>query len=523
MQHKSAPIWILGDPADMEDGGVAPALTRLGYKSVVVDWNRMMAGRAYEPSPDMAFLAARTAGPPWQMSLARFREAFPGIPVIPVFDEDATTADILLAFRTGAFDCLVLPLITEAALRPMVDRALDAALRHRHERPGFAEDLPMDDITRLKARLVDAQEALIEEGNRRRHAENEAAEHRKAWSIIFDNTHDAVIHMDRDGFVVNTNATLFDVFGLTPEEVVGRDLGNYDFLGFDFRQALELYKAARPNVVFPIFEMEAFHRDGSRIYVESRARPIINNNAVEGVINIVRDVTPQKRLEHTKNATILGLAKLAESRDDSTGRHLERVREYVRILTQTVGRLPRYADYVTPAYIKDIYLSSILHDIGKVSIPDAILLKPGPLTIDEFEIIKQHTLVGGNALAAVDAELQEQSFLTLGKEIAYHHHESWDGTGYPDGLAGEQIPLSARIVALADVYDALTTERVYKTAFSHQKAVAIILEERGKKFDPDMVDAFAANMEAFDAIRRRIGEGDFESGLFPGTLRCCYK
>ena len=199
-------------------------------------------------------------------------------------------------------------------------------------------------------------------------------------------------------------------------------------------------------------------------------------------------------MENTKNATILGLAKLAESRDDCTGGHLERVREYSRMITRAICQLPKYMHYITPAYINDIYLSSILHDIGKVSVPDAILLKPGRLTAEEFDIIKQHTIVGGNALAAVDAELKEQSFLTLGKEIAYYHHEAWDGNGYPEGLEGEAIPLSARIVALADVYDALTTKRVYKDAYSHEKAVDIILEEKGRKFDPEIVEAFVATM-----------------------------
>jgi PAS domain S-box-containing protein len=305
---------------------------------------------------------------------------------------------------------------------------------------------------------------------------------------------------------MNTNDTILDIFGLRPEEVMGKDLSNYEFLGFDYRQALELYKEASSDVPFPAFEMEAFHKNGSKIFIETQAKQVVSNNAIDGIINIVRDITPQKRLEHTKNATILGLAKLAESRDDSTGGHLERVREYSKLIARAISRLPKYAHYITPAYIKDIYLSSILHDIGKVSIPDAILLKPGRLDPEEFDIIKRHTLVGGDALAAVDAELKEQSFLTLGKEIAYYHHESWDGKGYPKGLEGEEIPLSARIVALADVYDALTTRRTYKEAYSHSDSAEIIMEERGRKFDPDIADAFAANMDEFDRVRRRIDD-----------------
>lgn len=136
-----------------------------------------------------------------------------------------------------------------------------------------------------------------------------------------------------------------------------------------------------------------------------------------------------------------------------------------------------------------------------MGIPDSILLKPGKLTAEEFDVVKRHSALGGDALKAVETKIEGQSFLSLGKEIAYYHHEKWDGTGYPKGLQAEQIPLSARIVALADVYDALTSKRVYKEAFSHDKAIAIIAEDRGRHFDPDVVDAFLALEDDFRSIR----------------------
>jgi PAS domain S-box-containing protein len=363
-------------------------------------------------------------------------------------------------------------------------------------------------ISRLKKEIGALTAQLVNERNRRLFAEQAVQETEKQFQIMFHNTHDAIIYLNRHGYVTNANRTLWEIFGLTPEQVLGRELGSFDFIGPDYIQALELYKAACPDIPFPVFEMESFHQDGRKIHIETQAKLVLNNNEIEGIINIVRDVTPQKNLEKAKNATILGLAKLAESRDDSTGRHLERVREYVKLIAQAVSRLPEYEDYITPAYIKDIYLSSILHDIGKVSIPDAVLLKPGSLTREEYEVVKKHTIVGGNALAAIDVQLQERSFLKLGKEIAYYHHESWDGSGYPEGLAGQNIPLSARIVALADVYDALTTERVYKKAYPHWKAASIIIGQKGKKFDPDIVDAFVTNQEEFDRIRRKINSAD---------------
>lgn len=197
-----------------------------------------------------------------------------------------------------------------------------------------------------------------------------------------------------------------------------------------------------------------------------------------------------EQIRQTQGVAMVGLAKLAEYRDPETGQHLERMRTYSRLLAEELSTLTEYSASITPDYIELIYNSSPLHDIGKVGIPDSILLKPGRLTPQEFEIMKQHSRIGGDALKAADQQLEGESFLTLAKEIAYHHHEKWDGTGYPDGLRGNAIPLSARIVALADVYDALTSKRVYKEPVSHDQARAIIIEGTGKHFAEDVVRAF---------------------------------
>jgi HD-GYP domain-containing protein (c-di-GMP phosphodiesterase class II) len=216
-------------------------------------------------------------------------------------------------------------------------------------------------------------------------------------------------------------------------------------------------------------------------------------------------------LAESRLGIILGLAKLAEYRDEETGIHLERIREYSRMIAEYLSHLPAYQDYITAEYIEDIYQSSILHDIGKVGIPDAILLKPGRLTPEEFEIIKGHSRLGGDAIHNVEAGMNARSFLTLGKQVAYSHHERWNGKGYPDGTSGRDIPLSARIVALADVYDALTSARSYKPAFSHQKSREIILSDRGMYFDPDVVDAFIAKEAEFERIRREMDERNSSS------------
>jgi len=230
-----------------------------------------------------------------------------------------------------------------------------------------------------------------------------------------------------------------------------------------------------------------------------------------GARGVARDVTEylkaekekrelENKLQYARAATILGLAKLAEYRDKGTGAHLERIREYAKIIAREMAGLSAYKDYITKKYIEDIYQSSILHDIGKVGIQDSVLLKPGKLNSEEFDIIKRHTILGGDALAEIESQIEGRSFLILGKEIAYYHHEKWDGTGYPDGRKGEDIPLSARMVAIADVYDALTTKRFYKEAFTHEKSREIIVDLKGSHFDPDVVDAFLANEKNFSRI-----------------------
>jgi len=207
----------------------------------------------------------------------------------------------------------------------------------------------------------------------------------------------------------------------------------------------------------------------------------------------VEERTPE--VTQTRDAVIFALARLAESRDDETGQHLERIGRYVELLALEIGRdLPK----LTVARIARLKLASSLHDIGKVGVPDAALLKPGPLTEDERKTIEKHPLIGGDTLHAVRRHLHaHDDFLVPACEIAFGHHERWDGSGYPFGLAGETIPLSARIVAVADVYDALTTDRVYRRALTHEEARAIILEGNSSHFDPRIVEAFLGSEDAF--------------------------
>ncbi len=206
----------------------------------------------------------------------------------------------------------------------------------------------------------------------------------------------------------------------------------------------------------------------------------------------------------SRDVIIFALAKLAESRDKETGAHLERIREYTRVLTEQLGKLEKYRGVINADFIRTMMLTSPLHDIGKVGVPDHVLLKPGKLTPEEFEIMKQHAMIGKNTLDAAVAVHPTAEYLKIARDIAGSHHEKYDGSGYPLGLQGEAIPLCGRIVALADVYDALTTKRVYKDAFSHQTARAMIIEGAGKHFDPDIVEAFLRRESDFIRIKTQL-------------------
>ena len=210
-----------------------------------------------------------------------------------------------------------------------------------------------------------------------------------------------------------------------------------------------------------------------------------------------------------QDVTILTMASLAETRDNETGNHILRTKFYVRALAIHLQHNPRFSSYLSDAMIELLLKSAPLHDIGKVGIPDRILLKPGRLEPDEFEIMKTHTTQGRDAIVSAEQRLGKNvPFLLCAKEIAYSHQEKWDGSGYPQGLKGEAIPISARLMAVADVYDALISRRVYKPAFSHQQAVAIVVEGRDRHFDPDIVDAFVAIQDECKAIAERYANDD---------------
>ena len=209
-------------------------------------------------------------------------------------------------------------------------------------------------------------------------------------------------------------------------------------------------------------------------------------------------------ISSSRLSTIFALSKLAESRDDDTGQHLERTQIYCEMVARRLMEKQAFPDLVDERFIETIYWASPLHDVGKVAVPDQVLCKQGKLTDEEFEIMKQHTLRGSETLRLVTESYPDNDFIKMGLAIARSHHEKWNGTGYPDQLRGEDIPLAARIMAVADVYDALTSKRCYKKAMTHQQAADIIGSDSGTHFDPRVVEAFQEIAGEVDMVRARL-------------------
>jgi putative two-component system response regulator len=241
-----------------------------------------------------------------------------------------------------------------------------------------------------------------------------------------------------------------------------------------------------------------------RVRTHLRLRELQAKLALRNTLLEQRVAEQVQAISASQMATIFALAKLAEARDDNTGRHIERIRIYGKILAEKMREMKLHAADLTTTFIDDLYQTASLHDIGKVGIPDAILLKPRKLTPEEFVEMKKHSAIGANTLATVLKQHPDNRFLRMGVNVARSHHEKWDGSGYPDNLKGEDIPLAARIVALADCYDALTSNRCYRPAFSHEDTCQMIQESSGTHFEPEVAAAFSTLESRFRQVRHEM-------------------
>ncbi len=426
---------------------------------------------------------------------------------VPIFVFNTPSTDGLEMFFNDMFFAICF--IAIAIVKCYVEtRARRREFNMRMERDLLAQELA-DHARNLESEVAKRVRALEESKLR--------------YQDLYDNITDMVILVNTGRNIQMANPSFYECMGIPRTESV--TIPFMSIVHPDNARLIEgelLVRLLKENDINDV-QFRVVNREGVTMDVECNAHLIRKDGNIIGCQMVLRDITARKQLErdllesyrHAQNAraaAIIGLAKLAEYRDKETGAHLERIREYARIIAQELSTRPEYRDHITWEYIEDIYNSAILHDIGKVGVPDAILLKEGSLNQDESEHIKRHPVLGGDALKAVESQIEGQSFLTLGKEIAYCHHEKWDGSGYPKGMKGEEIPLSARIVTLADVYDALTSERTYKEAFSHEEAKSIIMADRGKQFAPDVVDAFVAHEKEFRRIREELFNDESPAG-----------
>lgn len=426
--------------------------------------------------------------------LRRIREIDGNIPVILVTGY-GDLDNALGALRRGAYDFLLKPINVEILLNT-VRKGLDHCRLKRFERD---------------------YRLLLEEQVRAR--TKELAETNEFLKGILDSsTRVSIVLTDFDRNVLFWNTGAEDIFGYTAEEMVGSSITKlYPDNGLEPRARDRLRDVLTNKRATVQTNVQQRSKDGRLLTISLTVSPMSDaSNRIRGILGLGQDVTEQvrlheellrsyRRIRRIQGASIFALAGLAESRDGETGFHLKRMQAYCQVLCDQLAKRERYKEILTEQFIEDLVQCSVLHDIGKVGIPDSILFNPKKFGINEFEIMKQHSIYGGKALEdAANEAGQKESYLFLARDIAYYHHERWDGTGYPFELKGEDIPLSARIVAIADVYDALTTERRYKRSYSHEESKRIIMQDKGKHFDPELVDAFIEAESEFKRIRDEV-------------------
>lgn len=455
-------------------------------------------------------------------------QKYPSIPKI-ILTGYGTTEDIILALKTGAYDFLTKPITDFTILEHSIERALE---RKRLN----------DDKNRYIAQLQQINE-IISMLNVGKSTEDIFNLLNVSLKKIIPFNRLALATIQKDDEIISTKLIASDRNVLLGE---GQE---YNIIDTSLKNIMQNKEALNIPSLDDYLKIHPNSRTASLLVKEgmesSLVIPLIVNNNLRGFlmfasvqkeaftdehINFLQSIVGQISLsiqrgelmyeieQHTKNleglvelrsrqilktqkTTVFALSKLAETRDPETGDHLERIRNYSVHLAQIL----KYTGHpeITNQYLRDLYDSSILHDIGKVGIPDGVLLKDGILTKSEFELMKTHTTIGYEALKSASRDLGTDLFLNMAMDVTLYHHERWDGKGYPRGLKGEEIPLSARIVSIADIYDALNSKRPYKEAFTHEKAVEIMKEE-SYRFDPDLFKIFLDNVEEFEKIKKRF-------------------
>ena len=500
-----------------------------GYQSDSADDGASAIKHLETESWDLVITDLKMPGVDGRELLRIMAERFNNIPRIVLTAIDSTE-DILLALKTGADDFITKPIIDFSLLNHTIQKALERKKLNDDRNLALAQMEKINEVISMLNRGLDTEEIfrLIDVSLKQVVPFNRM--------ILFaSDTERGILTVkfaaaERKMMIVPGQTFSFDIIKY-PELMTRKGVYIIDDarVFVEERESLQEFKLLLREGILSGIMMELvindkrwgflfFGSDSLGAFNEDHTRFLrliagqISLGIHRGELLSELEVHT-KHLEHlvkirtyevlkTQKTTIFALSKLAETRDNETGDHLHRMRNYCILLAQLV-KYSGKTDSVSNQFLRDIYDSSILHDIGKVGIPDHILLKPGPLTPEEFEVIKTHTVIGYHALEEPSKELGENSFLDMAKDVILYHHERWDGKGYPNGLKGDDIPLSARIVSIGDVYDALTSKRPYKGAMSHEEAVEIIRKE-AFKFDPMLLDLFMENNGDFDRIKRQF-------------------
>ncbi len=362
------------------------------------------------------------------------------------------------------------------------------------------------------ARYLDEQAEALEEEIARRSKEHQRTENR--FRRLLDHIVDDVVLVDKKGCVIYANPSFYEHLALAQ----GDEIDIIDCLPANERESFRqnFLQAVAGGEVVCNYQARLMGVGGAQLEVEINGNRMERNKRMIGLQLIIRDISVRKRMEEdvrkglfvrkqTENATIMALARLSEYRDVTPKNHLKRIREYSRLLAEFLARKSEYQGKLAGSAVSDLAMASVLHDIGKVAITDDILFQSGPLSDQDKALVRQHTIFGGDVIKAMEKSSDVDSgFLEYAKNIAYFHHEKWDGSGYPFGLVGREIPLEARIVALADAYESITSAGKYGKQLSHRQAVQIIIKEAGHHFDPDIVDVFVDCEQKFHQVAMRL-------------------
>ena len=382
----------------------------------------------------------------------------------------------------------------------------DSSARKREYRLRQEENQASEKLTQ--------QAKYLEKEVKRRTEEQQATEQR--FRILFEAIVDDVLLVTSQGHILQANRNFLTHYygGTLPEQASFLDaVAPQDRV----RVERELLQPLARGEVISSWRITLTSHQGNAVEVEISGALLQRGEKKLGLQLVLRDISIRQELEQKliaslnrvrklENAAILALAKLSEYRDVTPGKHLERIREYCRLLAVELARRPEYVDTLTPNFIQNLYQGAILHDIGKVAVPDEILAKNADLTPDEEALVRLHTRKGGDVIKSMMEGLQNNGFLLVAQNIAYFHHERWDGRGYPQGLRGTAIPIEARIMALADTYEEHTAALISARRKSHTQAIRLITEEVGRQFDPAIVDAFLLIQDSFNWVRQSLAE-----------------